>query len=220
MPTRTDHAAAEAIRRARSTAPPTPCSAMPRPKCPRSPPMRRRRWTHRCALNAAGTLAVAVDPLDGSGNAAIGATLGSIFSILPAAAAGPASCSPGTAQRAAGLALFGPQTLLVLSVGEGTDAFVLDAGRFVLARPRMHVSRQRPEFAVNASNHRHWEPAARAYVDDCLAGRAGPLGVDYNHRWLGCVAAEAYRVLVRGGLYLYPARRAPGRRARPAAAGV
>jgi fructose-1,6-bisphosphatase I len=160
-------------------------------------------------LNAAGTLAVAVDPLDGSGNAAIGATLGSIFSILPAVASDP-FLQPGTVQRAAGLALYGPQMLLVVSVGEGTDAFVLDAGRFVLARPRMHVPRQRPEFAVNASNHRHWEPAARAYVDDCLAGRAGPLGVDYNHRWLGCVAAEAYRVLVRGGLYLYPRDVRPG----------
>jgi fructose-1,6-bisphosphatase I len=158
------------------------------------------------ALRRDGCLAVAIDPLDGSGGIDANASLGSIFSILPADEATDPFSQAGFDQLAAGLFLYGPQTALVLTVGQGTDAYVLDrrSNEFVLTHPRLNVPRTRHEFAVNASNYRHWEQPVRAYVDDCLSGRTGPLHADFNMRWMGCLAAEAYRILLRGGLYLYP----------------
>ncbi|TCK31023.1 D-fructose 1,6-bisphosphatase [Ancylobacter aquaticus] len=164
-------------------------------------------------LDAAGTLAVAVDPLDGSSNIDSNATVGTIFSILPYAGA-DSLLQPGRAQLAAGFLLYGPQTALVLTVGVGTQIYILDraSGAFLLAEERALVLPETAEYAINASNLRHWDIAIRCYVEDCLAGVDGPREKDFNTRWVASMVADVFRILVRGGVYLYPgdARRGYG----------
>ena len=161
---------------------------------------------------------VAIDPLDGSNNIDINAPIGMVFSLLPASRSGRLERSflvPGSEQLAAGFVLYGPHTVLALTLGDGVQVFTLDpaAGKFVMTRASVHITPGRREYAINASNARHWPLAIRAYVEECLAGAEGPRGVDYNTRWLGAVVAEAYRILVHGGIYLYPgdSRRGYGR---------
>ncbi len=161
-------------------------------------------------------LAVALDPLDGSKNIDVNATIGAIFAILPCNGL-PWSrvfLQPGSALLAAGFIVHGPHTMLVLTLGAGVNAFTLDraTGRFVLTQERIRLPSGAREYAVNAANYRHWDAPIRAYVDDLVAGAAGPRGVDFNMRWLGCAVAEAYRVLLRGGVYLYPGDARPGMR--------
>jgi fructose-1,6-bisphosphatase I len=115
-------------------------------------------------------------------------------------------------QLAAGFVTSGPQTSLVLTLGDGVDIFTLDrkAGCFRLARSGAQIAEGCEEFAINASNRRHWEPPVRAYVDECLAGVEGPANHDFNMRWVGSLVAEAYRILTRGGIFLYPSDARPG----------
>lgn len=158
-------------------------------------------------------ICVAVDPLDGSSNIDLNVTIGTIFSILPAPDdLRSAFRQRGTAQIAAGFVTYGPQTSLVLTVGEGVDIFTLDRGSacFRLVRRRVRIPVRADEFAINVSNRRHWEAPTRAFVDECLAGADGPLGRDFNMRWIGSLVAEAYRILTRGGVFLYPSDARPG----------
>ena len=159
------------------------------------------------ALNPAGSLAVAIDPLDGSSNIDTNVSIGTIFSILPTfGAAGSAFLQRGTSQLAAGFVMYGPHTALVLTLRHGVQIFTLDRriGAFLLTTSRALIPRDGREYAINASNYRHWDEAIRAYVDDCVAGAEGPCGADFNMRWIACLVAEAFRILVRGGIYLYP----------------
>lgn len=151
------------------------------------------------------------DPLDGSSNIDINVTIGTIFSILrlPEAGAVPTEADflqLGSAQVCAGFSLYGPSTLLVLTTGDGVDCFTLDheIGDFVLTHPQMSIPEETREFAINASNERFWEPPVKRFIAECLAGKTGPRGKDYNMRWVGALVAEAYRVLTRGGIFLYP----------------
>lgn len=162
-------------------------------------------------LNLAAPLAVATDPLDGSSNIDCNGLIGTIFSILPAD--GPADQDPadvflqrGRRQLAAGLFIYGPQLTLVLSLGHGTHGFIYSPAQetFVLAFENLRIADQTTEFAINVANYRHWEDSVQLYLDDCLKGRDGPRRKDFNMRWLGAVAAEAYKILIRGGVYLYP----------------
>ncbi len=164
-------------------------------------------------LNPNGVIAVAIDPLDGSNNVDINAPLGTVFSLLPAVAE-DCFLAPGADQRAAGFILYGPHTALVLTLGDGVDIFTLDprTGAFVLTRTAIRIPPGRRQYAINASNGRHWPLAIRAYVEECVAGAEGPRGVDYNTRWLGAVVSEAYRILLHGGIYLYPGDARPGYR--------
>lgn len=156
-----------------------------------------------------GGVLVTFDPLDGSSNLDVNAPVGTIFSILPAAT-GRASIEadflrPGRDQLAAGYALYGPQTLLVLSLDRDVAAFTLDAsGIWRLTQARMTVPEQTREFAINMSNQRHWAEPVRTYVADCLAGREGPRGKDFNMRWLAAMVGDVHRILTRGGVFLYP----------------
>ena len=113
---------------------------------------------------------------------------------------------PGATQVAAGYAIYGPATMLVLSVGNGVDGFTLDPnlGEFILTHPNLSVPEQTHEFAINTSNRRFWEPPVARYVDECLAGKTGPRGKDFNMRWIASMVAEAHRILMRGGVFLYP----------------
>ena len=158
-------------------------------------------------LDEAAPIAVAIDPLDGLTNIETNVSIGTIFGILPRRAS-PAEtfAQPGAAQLAAGFVIYGPRTELVLSLGSGTAIFVLGrkAGRYLLARDAVRIPAGRREYAINASNYRHWTVAVREYVDDLIAGETGPAGGDFNMRWIGSLVAEAYRVLVRGGVFLYP----------------
>jgi len=155
------------------------------------------------SLNAGAPLLVAIDPLDGSSNIDTNVSVGTIFSILPNT---DSFLQPGDRQLAAGYAIYGPQTALVLTTGEGTHVFTLDraSGQFRLTAEHVRVPRKTREFAINASNHRHWDEPIRIYVDDCLAGTEGPRGEDFNMRWIASMVAEAHRVLARGGVYMYP----------------
>jgi fructose-1,6-bisphosphatase I/sedoheptulose-1,7-bisphosphatase len=162
-----------------------------------------------------GPYLLVFDPLDGSSNIDVNVSVGSIFSVLRAPADVIQSgrdvveadfLQPGTRQVAAGYALYGPTTMLVLSVGDGVVGFTLDPnlGEFMLTHPQMRVPADTEEFAINASNSRFWEPPVKRYVDECLAGRDGPRGKDFNMRWIASMVAEAHRILMRGGVFLYP----------------
>ena len=168
-------------------------------------------------LRGGASLAVALDPLDGSNNIAINGPLATIFSLLPAAAGDDVMASfrqPGTSQLAAGFVLYGPHTSLVLTVRSGVALFILDrhSGTYRQTRQALLIPEGRSEYAVNASNQRHWTQPVRDFVAECVAGSDGPRGRDYNTRWLGCAAAEVYRILLRGGVYLYPGDERPGYR--------
>jgi fructose-1,6-bisphosphatase I len=154
---------------------------------------------------------VALDPLDGSSNIETNVSIGTIFSLLPTPP-GSSGIEPaaflraGREQIAAGYVIYGPQTALVLTLGAGTDIFTLDpaSGLFVRTAANVTVPPQTREFAINASNYRHWDTPVRIWFDDCLAGAEGPRGENFNMRWIASMVAEAHRILVRGGVYLYP----------------
>jgi fructose-1,6-bisphosphatase I / sedoheptulose-1,7-bisphosphatase len=162
-----------------------------------------------------GKYLLVFDPLDGSSNIDVNMTVGSIFSILRAPpdvadsgrdVAEADFLQPGATQVAAGYALYGPTTMLVLTVGNGVSGFTLDPnlGEFVLTHPDIALPADTHEFAINSSNSRFWEPPVKRYVDECLAGRTGPRGKDFNTRWIASMVAEAHRILMRGGVFLYP----------------
>jgi fructose-1,6-bisphosphatase I len=168
-------------------------------------------------LDPAAPLAVAIDPLDGSSNIDTNASIGTIFSFLPATgvpAANPAAAflRAGTNQIGAGFFVYGPQLALVLSLGSGTHVFVFSTriGTFVQSHESCSVPARTTEFAINAANYRHWDEAVRLYVDDCLEGIDGPRDKDFNMRWIGSLVAECYRILMRGGVFLYPGDRRRG----------
>ena len=159
-------------------------------------------------IDAGGTLALAIDPLDGSSNIDVNVSIGTIFSILPAEDDPKASfLRRGSDQIAAGYVIYGPQTAMVVSFGEGVRLYILDrdSGAFVLATGSVSIARSSREFAINASNYRHWLKPVRAYVDDCLSGTEGPRRANYNMRWIASLVAETHRILTRGGVFLYPA---------------
>jgi len=161
-----------------------------------------------------GKYLLVFDPLDGSSNIDVNVSVGSIFSVLRAPAhlqEGTALSEadflqPGSQQVAAGYALYGPTTMLVLSVGTGVNGFTLDPvmGEFMLTHPDIKVPEETQEFAINASNARFWEAPVKRYVDECLAGKTGPRGKDFNMRWIASMVAEAHRILMRGGVFMYP----------------
>jgi fructose-1,6-bisphosphatase len=159
-----------------------------------------------------GPYLLTFDPLDGSSNIDINIPVGTIFSVLrapdPDAEPTPADfLRPGNEQLAAGFALYGPATMLVLTTGNGVDAFTFDRelDTFVLTHPDMRIADHACEFAINSSNERFWQPPVRRYVAECLAGRSGPRGLDFNMRWIASLVAETFRILTRGGVFLYPA---------------
>ncbi len=152
-------------------------------------------------------LALAIDPLDGSSNIDTNISIGTIFSVLPSAGDETQTfLQPGRQQLAAGFFVYGPQLALALTLGEGTNIFVFSArlGTFVQAYPNVAIPSDTREFAINMSNYRSWDDTVRLYVDDCLSGADGPREKDFNMRWIASVVAEAYRILVRGGAFLYP----------------
>ncbi|GLR86402.1 class 1 fructose-bisphosphatase [Bradyrhizobium iriomotense] len=163
-------------------------------------------------VDRAAKICVAIDPLDGSSNIDINMTVGTIFSILPAPDdLGTAFHQRGSAQLAAGFVTYGPQTSLVLTLGDGVDVFTLDRARsFRMARRGVQIPETADEFAINASNRRHWDAPVRAFVDECLAGVDGPANRNFNMRWVASLVAEAYRILTRGGVFLYPSDARPG----------
>jgi len=159
---------------------------------------------------AGGGYLLAVDPIDGSSNVDVDVTVGTVFSVLqrpegvPLGAA--AFLQPGARQVCAGYALYGPSTMLVLTVGREVNGFTLDAeaGEFVLTHSRMRIPNESREYAINASKARHWEAPVRRYVEECVAGRTGPRGADFGMRWVGSMVADVHRVLLRGGVFLHP----------------
>ena len=167
------------------------------------------------AAYSRGKYLLAFDPLDGSSNIDVNVSVGSIFSVLRAPQEVVDSgrdvteadfLQPGATQVAAGYALYGPTTMLVLSVGNGVAGFTLNPnlGEFVLTHPNIRVPADTHEFAINTSNSRFWEPPVKRYVDECLAGKTGVRGRDFNMRWIASMVAEAHRILMRGGVFLYP----------------
>jgi len=151
------------------------------------------------------------DPLDGSSNIDVNVSVGSIFSVLrcPEGVSEPTEqdfLQPGTQQVCAGYAIYGPSTMLVLTTGRGVNGFTLDReiGEFMLTHPDITIDADTSEFAINASNSRHWEPAIKRYVNECLAGQQGPRGRDFNMRWIASLVAETHRILMRGGVFMYP----------------
>ncbi len=150
------------------------------------------------------------DPLDGSSNIDVNVSIGTIFSVLRKPEGSGVSeqdfLQAGCKQVAAGYCVYGPQTTLVLTVGDGVSLFTLDReqGSFVLTHERMQIPADTREFAINMSNMRHWDAPVKRYVDECLAGRDGPRGKDFNMRWIASMVADVHRILTRGGVFLYP----------------
>jgi fructose-1,6-bisphosphatase I len=158
-----------------------------------------------------GNYLLLFDPLDGSSNIDVNVSVGTIFSVLRCPDDVPQVgdehfLQPGTAQVAAGYCIYGPSTMLVLTIGHGTHAFTLDReqGSFVLTQKHMRVPEQTREFAINMSNQRHWEAPMQAYVSDLLAGKEGTRGKDFNMRWIASMVADVHRILTRGGIFIYP----------------
>ncbi|WP_338465626.1 class 1 fructose-bisphosphatase [Novosphingobium sp. ZN18A2] len=168
-------------------------------------------------LDRRAQLAVAIDPLDGSSNIDTNVSIGTIFSILPVAG-NPSEdpmatfLQPGSAQLAAGFFIYGPQLALVLTWGEKTEIYIHSARHdaFVRAHAERQIARKAGEFAINASNYRHWDEPIRLYIDDCLQGSDGPREKDYNMRWIASLVADCYRIIMRGGVFLYPGDKRPG----------
>ncbi len=161
------------------------------------------------------------DPLDGSSNTDVNVSVGTIFSVLrhdredsPVVAD---YLQPGQQQVAAGYAIYGPATMLVITVGKGTHGFTLDReiGNFILTHPNLQIPADTSEFAINTSNARFWEPPVHRYVTECQAGKTGDRGRDFNMRWIASMVAEVHRILMRGGVFMYPKdtkdRSRPGR---------
>ena len=151
------------------------------------------------------------DPLDGSSNIDVNVSVGSIFSVLrcPDGTCEPTEqdfLQPGVTQVCAGYAIYGPATMLVLTTGNGVNGFTLDReiGEFMLTHPNLRIPEETSEFAINASNSRYWEPAVKRYVNECLAGQSGPRARDFNMRWIASLVAETHRILMRGGVFMYP----------------
>jgi fructose-1,6-bisphosphatase I/sedoheptulose-1,7-bisphosphatase/fructose-1,6-bisphosphatase I len=150
------------------------------------------------------------DPLDGSSNIDVNVSVGSIFSVLRAPEDRSPELSdylqPGRQQLAAGYALYGPSTMLVLTVGRGTHGFTLDreVGNFILTHPNIQIPADTSEFAINTSNERFWEPPVQRYVAECKAGKTDVRGRDFNMRWIASMVAEVHRILMRGGIFMYP----------------
>jgi len=150
------------------------------------------------------------DPLDGSSNIDVNLAVGTIFSILHC----PEGIKPkvedfllkGVEQVCAGFVLYGPSTMMVLTTGHGVNGFTLDQdiGEFILTHPNMRIPEETSEFAINMSNQRFWEPPVQRYIDECLQGKDGPRGKNFNMRWIASLVAEVYRILTRGGVFLYP----------------
>jgi fructose-1,6-bisphosphatase I len=162
-----------------------------------------------------GEYLLLIDPLDGSSNIDVNISVGTIFSVLkcPKTAEGKqcepeeaAFLQPGDRQVAAGFAVYGPTTVFILTVRDGVHAFTLDRETytFVLTHPDIQIPADTQEFAINASNMRRWEPPVKRYIDECLAGTEGPRGKDFNMRWVASMVADVFRVLSRGGIFMYP----------------
>ena len=167
---------------------------------------------HAVDVPGGARLLVAFDPLDGSSNVDVNVSIGSIFSVLPAPAEGrPIQDSDflvqGSRQLAAGYAIYGPATELVITTGHGVFGFTLDTQwkAWVQTRGPIRIPAETQEFAINASNARHWYPTVQNYINELLAGRTGPRGKDFNMRWIASMVADIHRILCRGGVFLYPA---------------
>lgn len=161
-------------------------------------------------IDASRPLALAIDPLDGSSNIDTNVSIGTIFSIRPFSGDRMEPfLRDGRSQLAAGFLIYGPQLALVLTLGTGTAIFIYStsAGDFLLSTPACEIPAKRPEFAINASNYRHWEEPVRLYFDDCLKGGHGPREAEFNMRWIASLVAETYRILIKGGAFLYPGDR-------------
>jgi fructose-1,6-bisphosphatase I len=151
------------------------------------------------------------DPLDGSSNIDVNVSIGTIFSVLKKTEGEQGVTEqdflqPGKNQVAAGYCVYGPQTTLVLTVGDGVAMFTLDReqGSFVLTHENVQVPADTQEFAINMSNMRHWDEPVRRYIDECLQGKEGPRGKDFNMRWIASMVADVHRILTRGGVFMYP----------------
>jgi fructose-1,6-bisphosphatase I len=151
------------------------------------------------------------DPLDGSSNIDVNVSIGTIFSVLKKPEGNIAVqeadfLQAGHAQVAAGYCVYGPQTTLVMTVGDGVAMFTLDReqGSFVLTQEHVQIPADTKEFAVNMSNMRHWDEPVKHYIDECLAGKSGPRGKDFNMRWVASMVADVHRILTRGGVFMYP----------------
>ena len=156
-----------------------------------------------------GGYLVTFDPLDGSSNIDVNVSVGTIFSVLPAPAGhAPTEADflqPGRNQVAAGYAVYGPQTMLVLTLSAGVDGFTLSAdGQWLLTHPNLAIKPDTAEFAINMSNQRHWAAPVRRYIDGCLAGKDGARGKNFNMRWVASMVADVHRILMRGGIFMYP----------------
>ena len=158
-----------------------------------------------------GEFLLLMDPLDGSSNLDVNISVGTIFSVLRC----PEGCAqsdekaflqPGSKQVAAGFAVYGAATVLVLTVGNGVVGFTLDRelGSFVMTQDKIVIPEDTQEFAINTSNARNWESPIKRYIDECLAGKTGPRGKDFNMRWVASMVADVYRIICRGGVFLYP----------------
>ncbi|BDI06139.1 class 1 fructose-bisphosphatase [Sphaerotilus microaerophilus] len=151
------------------------------------------------------------DPLDGSSNIDVNVSIGTIFSVLRKVSnhrgvSEEDFLQPGKQQAAAGYCVYGPQTTLVLTFGDGVAMFTLDreTGSWVLTQDQVQIPADTKEFAINMSNMRHWADPVRRYIDECLAGKEGPRGKDFNMRWVASMVADVHRILTRGGVFLYP----------------
>ena len=178
--------------------------------CPRIAACASEELDHAIVMNAEGDHLLLFDPLDGSSNIDVNAPIGTILSVLPRAGHGALGdegfLQTGRLQLAAGYAVYGPQTIFVVTLGEGVAAFTLDpeSDTFLMTTAVLKIPEATQEFAINMANSRHWRLGVRNYIDECLAGAPGARGKNFNMRWLAAMVGDMHRVLTRGGVFLYP----------------
>lgn len=158
-----------------------------------------------------GNYLLLFDPLDGSSNTDVNVSVGTIFSILrcPDGVNNPIEkdfLQQGIHQVGAGFCVYGPTTMMVLTIGSGVSGFTLDhdIGEFILTHPNMTIPTDTAEFAINMSNQRFWEAPVQQYIEECIKGKEGSRGKNFNMRWVASMVAEVYRILIRGGVFMYP----------------
>ena len=146
---------------------------------------------------------VLFDPLDGSSNLDVCGGVGTIFSILAhdrrAASAQQSLLQPGIRQIAAGYVLYGSSTVFVLSFGQGVDMFVLDpsVGAFMRVEQRLRIPDRSKSYSVNEGNRLSFPAGYQRYLDWAQKN-------DYSSRYAGAMVADVHRILLKGGVFMYP----------------
>ncbi|XP_070542889.1 fructose-1,6-bisphosphatase isozyme 2-like isoform X2 [Ptychodera flava] len=157
-----------------------------------------------------GKYVVSFDPLDGSSNIDCLVSIGSIFSIVKKRSEGTPglddALQPGNQIVAAGYALYGSATMVMLSTGQGVNGFMLDPaiGEFLLTERNVKIKPRGKYYSINEGYSQYWDEATKEYVQNKKFPKEGN---PYNARYIGSMVADVHRTVMYGGIFVYPAHK-------------